>query len=443
MPKTLLYQVLENQATLSKPVSFEGTPAFFDGLAQVTLAPAKGDTGIVFHWRGHSFQAVSEHVQPSGLRTTVLSPSELLEVPESGIFTVEHLLSALGGLGITNCGIHVGDNGMIPFFDGSGHTFCDRILQAGIHVQETHHRQAIYCHESFEVSNGDAWIRVEPPSGQGLRVSATIDFQEPIGKQQLEYIHSPLAYCLNIAWARTFATQPITSAEDVRQALPNFEIAEYKGGSYVESQMVVFDSNGFITTPRRNDEQVRHKVLDFIGDMSLVGFELRADVTMYRPGHALNLALAREVRARYWNSVVAAKPNRSGVFASKYCGDKSRFVTDVTLVDGAAYPPKTALTKTWRVSNDGAVHWKGRKLQRVGPCGGFGFIESPRLVEIGDTAPGETVDVSTEITTPALPGWYLAEWKMIDDDGDLVFPNRYPLFVVLRVEEPAQCPDVN
>lgn len=327
----------------------------------------------------------------------------------------------------------MGDNGLIPFFDGSAHEFCNKILEVGVAEQEVYYRRAVYCQQTIRVVHQDSYIQIDAPTTSGLKITANIDFPEPIGSQCLSYVHSALSYCLNIAWARTFATRDFVSEEATRRDLPSFRVAKKRGG-YVETPMLVFKGKEFITTLRRNDEHIRHKVLGFLGDLALLGYDLYGDVQIHRPGHALNWEFVRALRTRFNSQSI--KVDEGGPAGPKYEGDKSRYVRDVTLVDGDLYGPSMTLVKTWEIANVGVVPWVERSLIRLGPCSGYGVIRSAPTVPIPRTPPGATVQVSAQIETPPLQGWYLAEWKMIDTDGDYVFPNRYSLSVVLRVGVP-------
>lgn len=432
--KAFLYQPLLGQATLAAPISFDGDGGFFDDQATIELRPAAPDTGLVFACQNGRLRALVDYVSSSEkLRTTILSSGGGERTDGWKLYTVEHLLSALFGMGITNCEIHVGDNGLIPFFDGSAHEFCDKILGVGLADQRTYYRRAVYCQQTIHVSHGDSSIHVDPPTTPGLKIEADIDFGEPIGPQRLSYVHSPLSYCLNIAWARTFATKDFVSEEATRRQLPGFRFQKKVGG-YVESPMLVFKDNEFITTLRRDDEHIRHKLLDFIGDLALLGYDLYGDVKIHRPGHAINRDFVRAMRQRFDSAAIRVE--QGGPIGPKYEDDKSRYVRDVTLTDGELYGPGVTLVKTWEIANVGRVPWIGRFLSRVGPCCGYGVIRSDPKIPIPTTPPGETVQVSATIETPSLQGWYLAEWKMIDADGDYVFPNRYPVSVTLRVGAP-------
>jgi UDP-3-O-[3-hydroxymyristoyl] N-acetylglucosamine deacetylase len=432
--KAFIYQPLLHQATVGGIVHFSGKAGFLSDDASIEIRPAEPDTGIAFVNKKSRIQALINYQYPSQFRTTsLLTKNGSDKNTESLIVTVEHVLSAISGLGITNCEINVGDNGLIPFMDGSANDFCNRILEVGIKTQDKYYRRALYVQRDIRVDHDDAFMEAKPPTTDGLTIFAIIDFPEPIGKQEITYFNSPLSYCLNVAWARTFATKEFESEELTRKHMPIFALARKFRGSYVEAPMLVFKRKRFITSVRRVDEHIRHKVLDFIGDLALLGYDLYADVYLHKSGHKLNWEFVKKLNSELQNHAVSIATKPGGPVQSKYEGDKSRYVKDVTLLDGETFPPNKKIIKTWEIANVGTVSWNGRRLLRIGPCKGFGVINSDPITDIPTTQPGNTVQISIEIETPDLQGHYIAEWKMIDENGDLVFPNRKPLSVVLRV----------
>lgn len=125
-------------------------------------------------------------------------------------------------------------------------------------------------------------------------------------------------------------------------------------------------------------------------------------------------------------------------------GDESTFVADVTVPDGTVMPPGFRFVKVWRLRNTGTVPWSGRFLRRLGAPGGLGIPSSPVQVRIGDTNPGETVDISVPLKSHILPGTAEVHWKMVDEDGFEYFPDRYyqGIFTTIVVEAGARPPDL-
>lgn len=433
--KFIFYQTSSYQATIAIPIVLSGRAAFFDNDTSVELRPSEPGSGITFHWKGEQFPGNIEFLLTNAkFRTTALT-YEAKNFSESvaAIFTVEHLLSSLYGLGISNCQIHVQDNGMIPFFDGSSHEFCDKIISSGIKIQDKFFKPVVYCQNRIRVVSKDAYVQIDPPTTGGLKISANIIFPEPIGKQSLTYFHSGLSYALNIAWARTFSTRDFDSEESIKKFLPAFRMNELFNGSYIESPMLVFKDNKYITSIRRHDEAVRHKVLDLLGDICLLGFELYGDIKIYKSGHKLNWEFTKIIH----ESIVTKNNNLqtfSGVaLKPRYKDDQSKFIRDVTVNDGTCFKPREKFIKIWEIQNAGNVPWVGRALMREGPSIGFGIISSEPITFIQPVAPGEKVQVKISLVAPDAPGCYRAEWKMVDSEGRHVFPNQNALFVVIRV----------
>jgi len=291
-PLVTRYQSGSFQATLRTSIRLQGRHGFTGDDAEVTLAPAEPGAGLIFSCRGLSYSLRQLEPRYSQHRTTTLAGPNGWEV-----MTTEHLLSALHGLGITNATITVGDNGRVPFFDGSAHEFCGAIIDAGIKSQDQFWRQYVYCQrdQRLEGSNG-AFIELRPPTTPTLKIRATIEFPAPIGVQTFEYSHSVASYCLQVGWARTFATQDFDSLEQVQRRLPVFEFRESHGGAHVEAPMLVFENGKYLLQLRRHDEPVRHKIADFLGDIAVAGGDLHADVELFRPGHQLNAELVRALR---------------------------------------------------------------------------------------------------------------------------------------------------
>lgn len=113
-------------------------------------------------------------------------------------------------------------------------------------------------------------------------------------------------------------------------------------------------------------------------------------------------------------------------------GDQSRFVSE-TPPDGSTVPCGTTFTKTWVVRNSGSVSWQGRRLRRIGPTTGPWTLTSARFTPIPDTEPGQTVSISVQLHTPQMETAAVAQWKMVDKDDLLYFPDRYSVGLALYV----------
>jgi len=423
-PLVSRYQSSSFQATLAQNLTLSGRDGFSGEHAEVMLAPAEPNSGITFTCRDVSFSLGALEPRYTSRRTTTLVASNGWQVT-----TTEHLLSAIYGLGVTNVHVTVGDNGSIPFFDGSSHEFCAAILRVGIKPQDQFRRRHLYCQRVARLDGDDtSYIEVHPPTTKSLRIAVTIEFQPPIGIQTFEYLHSVSGYCLHLAWARTFATKDFDSLEQVQRRLPAFEWRESHAGGYVDAPMLVFEGGRFLLPLRRDDEPVRHKLVDFIGDIALAGGELHADVTLHRPGHKLNADLVRLLRSASEGDGTPAR------LQPRHTGDDSQFVRDVTIPAGSVFRRKEWFVKTWEIRNAGSIPWRGRQLARLGPSKGSGNLESAAFVGVPDTEPGATALISIDVRAPDEPGAFRAEWKMVDEKGEYLFPNRYGLTLEIIVE---------
>jgi hypothetical protein len=116
-------------------------------------------------------------------------------------------------------------------------------------------------------------------------------------------------------------------------------------------------------------------------------------------------------------------------------GDRSSFVTDITVPDGAKVVVNSRFAKTWEIRNIGTVVWKDRYIQRQGLNDGPGRLKSPFRVRIPYTKPGQTCRVTVRLTAPPLPGSCYAEWKMVDHEGRVLLPNQKAVYVAVDVVE--------
>ena len=249
---------------------------------QLTLHPARAGSGVTFIRTdlAHPVEIPARHdaVTSTHLATTV-------GVGDATIATVEHLLSALYALGIDNVRIEV-DGPEIPVMDGSAAPFVYLLRSAGLFDQRSE-RRTLKILEPLEVRDGDRHIRVEP--GTGLSIDYAVDFSHPaIGRQKLNgAVLDDVYYEREIARARTFGF-----LRDV-EALWRAGLAQ--GGNLTNT--VVMDDERVLNDDglRWPDEFVRHKVLDLIGDLALIGMPLEGRVTACRAGHALHQALVSKI----------------------------------------------------------------------------------------------------------------------------------------------------
>jgi UDP-3-O-[3-hydroxymyristoyl] N-acetylglucosamine deacetylase len=246
----------------------------------VVLRPAEHASGIVFRHlpSGVEIPARAEFVGDCSLATTLIRDGIRLQ-------TVEHLLSALMGLDIDHLTVELtGEE--LPILDGSAGPWVQAILDAGIR-QMAVWSPAMRMLRPVEVRHGDKWMRVSPY--HGLRVAYTIDFDHPaIGRQSRELTLTPEKYVRELGMARTFCMERDIEFMRARGLA--------KGGSL--DNAVVFSPEGPLNESLRfEDEAVRHKILDLLGDLKLLGAPLEGFVEAHRAGHALHVDLARAILA--------------------------------------------------------------------------------------------------------------------------------------------------
>jgi len=245
----------------------------------IILHPTAPGTGIIFSSLADGAEIVAhlENVSETGYNTT-------LSANGHSVRTVEHLMSALHGLGITNLRIKTGEE--VPSLDGSALEFCNQLLEAGLQDQQDW-VQPIRVEQSIQIGNRDEFIRIEP--AEHLVVDYTLEYPSPIGRQHIRFeLTSPEAYIREIAPARTFGF--------VREFRKLSEMGLGSGGR-LDNLILIDDEKIVNTSLRFADEFARHKVLDLIGDLYLLGRPIIGQVTAVRTGHSDNVALLRAIAA--------------------------------------------------------------------------------------------------------------------------------------------------
>ncbi len=277
-------QPLIKQTTLGSAVETHGNGLHTGVPVHVRLLPAPPDTGYVFRRTdlgGFEIPATVESVANCGYATTLMRTGVMLS-------TVEHLLSALRGLGVDNTFIEV-DNLEIPIMDGSAEVFAEMIENAGV-IEQPLARRCLLVREPISFEQGNRRIGVEP--ADSYQIDCLIDFTHPlIGVQHLKVELTNGNYSREIASARTFGfTEEI---EALRRA--NL----IRGGSL--DNAIVLTEDGMLneTSLRFRDEFVRHKILDIVGDLALLGMPILGRVKAERSGHILHAGLmAKLLRVR-------------------------------------------------------------------------------------------------------------------------------------------------
>lgn len=271
-----------NQTTIAKPIELKGIGLHTGANVAIRLRPAPENTGYVFvrtDLDNFEIPASVEFIGHCSYATTLVRRGVVLS-------TCEHLLSALRGAEVDNCFIDI-DNIEVPILDGSGENFFEAVLRAGIASLPTP-RRYLRVLKKIEIAQDGRRMSIEP--APHLEIDCTIEFPHPfIERQSLTFIAENGNYGREIASARTFGfTQEIDMLRKANLAL---------GGSL--DNAIVLSPEGMLNRQplRFPDEFVRHKILDIIGDVALVGLPILGKITAFKTGHALHSRLMSRLLA--------------------------------------------------------------------------------------------------------------------------------------------------
>jgi len=266
------------QQTIRKPVTLEGVGLHSGKRVKVTLSPAPADSGIVFRdsRNGDPIPALPESVVDSHYATTIGSNGVRIQ-------TVEHLMAAAAGLAIDNLDVVV-EGSEVPAMDGSAKPFVGLLTAAG-RTSLSARRRPVAITEPLRVGGGARWIQILP--APEFRISYTLDNDHPaIGTQALSCVPTEQSFIDEYAPARTYGfLKDLGAMRKHGLAL---------GGSL--DNAIVVGKRGTLNGLRYRDEFVRHKVLDLIGDLALLGRPLIGHVIARNAGHALNFELVVAVQ---------------------------------------------------------------------------------------------------------------------------------------------------
>lgn len=283
---------VSNQHTIQKPAAYEGIGLHSGNPVKMRFLPAEPNTGLRFRRVDLDDQpeipASFDHVTDT-TRSTTLSKGSVK------IHTVEHVLATFHGYGIDNAIIELNSNEP-PIADGSARWYCDLIQKAGL-VEQPQRREPYRLTEPIEFQIGDTIISAFPHDC--FKISCTSSDKHGRFTQFYSTDISPETWQREIAHARTFGF-----FEEIEYLFKNGLI---KGGS-LENAVVISDDAVLTTEPMRYPEEfVRHKILDIIGDLALIGCPILAHVVAVKPSHEANVELARRIHAQMRKPVVAAQ----------------------------------------------------------------------------------------------------------------------------------------
>ena len=294
------------QTTIRKKIVCSGIGLHSGKLVDLSLMPAAEDSGIIF--RVHGKDGVKE-LKPDPQAVIATGLATTLGIDGTSVATVEHLLGALRGMEIDNIIVEI-KGGEVPIMDGSAASFVLLIKSAGLRRQKAGRKVAKIV-RPISIEHEGKSIKASPYSG--LRINYTIDFAHPaIGVQNMDIEVTPQSFMDALAKARTFGF-----LKEVEYLNKN---GLALGGSL--DNAVVLDDYSVLNQDglRFPDEFVRHKILDFIGDMAMLGLPLEGYFEVHCSGHALNNAFLRrldENRELYLDVVSARVPSSESVADDK------------------------------------------------------------------------------------------------------------------------------
>ncbi len=267
------------QTTLAGSVSYSGIGLHAAQEVHMVMRPAPANTSIVFIRTDLPGQpSVRAHLS----KVTNTMRATTLEDGEAKVFTVEHVLSALNGLQVDNCIVEM-DSAEPPVADGSSLNFVELIQKAGIQSLKEP-RQEIVIQKQHLIQEDDKFIAVIPYDG--FRITFTSINPHPLlGVQFFDAEITPDVYVKEIAYARTIAFT--AELEMIRK------LGLGKGGNLENT--IVYDETTCLSKVRSADELVRHKVLDVIGDISLLGKPIRGHIIAVKSSHKLNNLLTHDI----------------------------------------------------------------------------------------------------------------------------------------------------
>ncbi|MEO6421191.1 MAG: UDP-3-O-acyl-N-acetylglucosamine deacetylase [Candidatus Nitrotoga sp.] len=292
------------QRTLKNSVQATGVGLHTGERVNLTLSPAPANSGIVFR-RVDVVPMAVIRAEAHVVNDTRLSTC--LEVNGMRIATIEHLMSAFAGLGVDNAFVDL-TSAEVPIMDGSAGTFIFLLQSAGI-IEQSAAKKFIRIKKVIEIKDGDKWVRFEPFNG--YKLNFTINFSHPVFATTKQHVTIDLgehSYIKEVSRARTFGF--MHDVENMRAQ--GLALGGNLDNAIVMDEYRVINPDGL----RFEDEFVKHKILDAIGDLYLLGHPLIGAFSGYKSGHALNNALLRTLLAdeQAWEFVTFNKTEEAPAF---------------------------------------------------------------------------------------------------------------------------------
>jgi len=312
---------MEKQRTINKSVSIEGIGLHTGNKCKITFHPAPENYGYVFVRAD-----LNPPVEVPALVDYVvdLSRGTTIGIGDVKVHTVEHVLAALAGLKIDNCRIELSSNEP-PVIDGSSIHYVNALLEAGFKEQEAE-RNYLIVDEEITYSNEAKFVDIVALPTDAYRITVMVDYFNPaLGSQHSGLFNLDKEFVTEFAPARTFCflTEVISLYQNglikggsldsaiviIDKEMHNDELEELKSIFKLEKAPIL-GSNGILNgTPLRfKNEPARHKLLDMIGDLALVGVPIKAQILAARPGHSSNIEFGKKLRKLYLEKQKSAKP---------------------------------------------------------------------------------------------------------------------------------------
>lgn len=255
------------QKTIAKTFIISGIGMHSGKTSKIQVSPAEENCGIVFIKNGEEIKASPENVVDTKLGTSL-----------SGIKVVEHFLAAAAGLGIDNLKVEVkGEE--LPILDGSALPYLEAFKKAGM-VEQKEEKKFLEIKEKIYLGGEDKSLAVSPY--HGFKIIFMVEYPV-VGRQSFVFEGGPESFTKDIAPARTFGYV---------EKLGEMQTEGLAQGASLENALAI-TAEGYLNPPRFADEVVRHKILDLIGDLALVGQSIRGEIVAKQSGHELNVELVR------------------------------------------------------------------------------------------------------------------------------------------------------
>ena len=277
---------MEKQKTLKSVIEFHGVGIHRGTAVSVKLSPAQAGAGIVFKRSDiPNSRFVKASVENVTTTPDVMGRQTTLGLDGSFVFTVEHLLSCLHGLNVDNCQVEVSGDEM-PVLDGSALEYAKKIKETGL-VEQSVDREFLVVKEPMVLNLGDT-ITIVLPSDE-LRISYTLSYDKhpSLGHQFATFTVDPESYVKEIAPARTFC---------LKEEAEYLKSKGYGKGANFENTLVFDGGQPMENQLRFQNEACRHKILDLIGDLYLIGKPLKAHIITFKTGHQQNVEIVRRLK---------------------------------------------------------------------------------------------------------------------------------------------------